>query len=496
MPKERSVSRGDQRWARFRFSVIGPLLAAPPKRGELRAELKRLAARQWVHPITGQWVSFGVSTIERWYYLALRERNDPLGVLSRKIREDHGTHPSLSPPLRNELARQYRQHPDWSYRLHADNLAVRVEQDERLGPMASYESIRRYMQAHGMLKRRRLGGRRRTAGAEAAEARFENREIRSYESEYVNALWHLDFHHGSVRVLTAPGQWVYPLLLGILDDHSRLCCHAQWYLNETAEALVHGLSQAFCKRGLCRALMTDNGGAMTAAETEQGLLRLGVVHETTLPYSPYQNGKQESFWGQVEGRLLAMLPDAKELRLAQLNEATLAWAEMEYNRKVHSELGVAPLRRFITGKDVGRASPAFEGLIQAFTAQSSRTQRRSDGTISVESLRYEVPSRYRHLKQLSIRYAAWDLSHVYLADARSGQILTRLYPQDKRKNADGRRRRKDPLGPTADPIAQRSSDETAPLLRKLIAEYAATGLPPAYLPKHENHTTRKENTHE
>ena len=38
-------------------------------------------------------------------------------------------------------------------------------------------------------------------GAQAAEHRFENREIRSYESQYVNALWHLDFHHGSFRVL-------------------------------------------------------------------------------------------------------------------------------------------------------------------------------------------------------------------------------------------------------------------------------------------------------
>ena len=49
MPEERSASRGDQRWARFRFSVIGPLLAAPPQRGELRNELEGLAARQWVH---------------------------------------------------------------------------------------------------------------------------------------------------------------------------------------------------------------------------------------------------------------------------------------------------------------------------------------------------------------------------------------------------------------------------------------------------------------
>ena len=496
MPKDRSVSEGqpaaaaqagDQRWAHFRFSVVGPLLAAPPEAGDLRGELKRLALKRWRHPITGQEVSLGASTIERWYYRALRERRDPVSVLARKIREDRGTHPSLSLALREAIAAQYRQHPDWSYQLHRDNLAVRVEQDPGLGAMPACASVRRYMQAHGLLKRRRLGGRRRTAGAQAAEARFEALEVRSYESEYVNALWHLDFHHGSVRVLTAPGEWVYPLLLGIGDDHSRLCCHAQWYLRETAEELTHGLAQAFLKRGLPRALMTDNGGAMVAAETVQGLRRLGVVHETTLPYSPYQNGKQEAFWGPVEGRLLSMIEGCADLTLARLNEATQAWVEMEYNRKAHSEIGGTPLSRFIAGKDVGRPCPGFDALRQAFMAESSRTQRRGDGTISVEGVRFELPSRYRHLKRVDVRYAAWDLSHVYLVEARSGQILVRLYPQDKHRNAEGRRRKKEALagGSPQAALPEPGGEGLAPLLRKLIAEYAATGLPPAYLPKDE-----------
>ena len=106
------------------------------------------------------------------------------------------------------------------------------------------------------------------------------------------------------RCLLPDGQWLRPIALGILDDHSRLCCHVQWYLSETAEDLVHGLSQAIQKRGLPRALLTDNGSAMVAEEVTEGLLRLGVVHERTLPYSPYQNGKQEAFWGRLEGRLM------------------------------------------------------------------------------------------------------------------------------------------------------------------------------------------------
>jgi len=156
-------------------------------------------------------------------------------------------------------------------------------------------------------------------------------------------------------------------------------------LSETAENLVHGLCQAFEKRGLPRALMSDNGSAMTAAETVQGLERLGIIHEKTLPYSAYQNGKQEVFWAQVEGRLLAMLESCIDLTLAQLNEATLAWIELEYNRKVHSEIAQTPLARYTEAKDVGRPCPDSEHLRQALTAQLSRAQRQSDGTLSVEA---------------------------------------------------------------------------------------------------------------
>src|SRR5881398_1407228 len=49
-----------------------------------------------------------------------------------------------------------------------------------------------------------------------------------------------------------------------LDDHSRLCCHAQWYLAEGAEELCHGLSQGFKKRQLPRSILFDNGSAMMA----------------------------------------------------------------------------------------------------------------------------------------------------------------------------------------------------------------------------------------
>jgi putative transposase len=482
-----AVARCHERWARFRFSVIGPLLAAPPERGELQEQLKSLAAKKWCHPITGQRVQFGLSTIERWFYTARNEKKDPMQALRRKIRFDQGGHPALSSKVREVLATQYRQHPNWSYQLHTDNLIVLIEKEPTLGAPPSYTSVVRFMRDHGLIKRPRRGPFY-SPGAQATEHRIETREIRSYESEYVNALWHLDFHHGSLRVLLNNGRWLYPLLLGIIDDHSRLCCHAQWYLAEGAEELCHGLCQALQKRALPRALMSDNGSAMLAAETTEGLARLGIVHEKTLPYAPFQNGKQESFWNGIEGRLLPMLEGVADLTLAQLNEATLAWIEMEYNRAVHSELGEAPLQRYLHHRDVGRTCPSSAELKIAFTAEAGRAQRRSDGTIALKGIRFEIPSRYHHFQRLSVRAASWDLSQVHLVEPKTGVILCRLFPLDKHNNAQGERAAKG--SPVDKPAVAGSTapSSIAPLLQKLIQQYAITGLPPAYMPKQQSNT--------
>lgn len=467
-----------QRWALLRFSIIGPLLAAPAERGDLRVAISELAKRSYPHPSTGKPTHFSFKTIERWFYKSRKDTN-PVSVLARKTPSHAGTRPSVSHALAQAIASQYRAHPRWSYQLHYDNLLALAKQDPALGCVPGYATIRRFMQERGLLKMRR----RRHNHAEEGIS-FEAREQRSYEVSHVHGLWHLDFHEGSHRVLTSLGEWKTPILLGVLDDRSRLACHLQWYLDETTETLVHGFSQAIQKRGLPRSLLTDNGSAMLAAEFTEGLARLGIIHHTTLPYSPEQNAKQEVFWAQIEGRLLAMLEGEKQLSLALLNEATQAWVEHEYHVKPHSELGkMSPIQRVLQGPSVERPSPSSDALRRAFRTETSRTQRRSDGTITVEGVRFELPGAYRTLTRPTVRVARWDLTSVDLVDPRSGAHLATLLPLDKERNADGRRRT---VGPT--PVLPEPSKPAgiAPHLRALMAEYAATGVPPAYLPKHDH----------
>src|SRR2546430_2705346 len=141
---ERRTPTIHERWALLRFAVVGRLLASPPPRGELRAELARLAGRPWFHPVTEEPTRFGASTIERWYYQARNAGADPVGVLRRRIRRDSGHHPTLGEPLRQAIRAQYAAHKSWSVQLHYDNFRVVVERDSALWALPSYATVRRY----------------------------------------------------------------------------------------------------------------------------------------------------------------------------------------------------------------------------------------------------------------------------------------------------------------------------------------------------------------
>lgn len=463
------------RWARLRFAIIGPLLAAPPAHGDLQAALEALAAKTWRDPFTGLEIRFGTSTIQRWFYAA-RGATDPVSVLRNQVRGDIGRFPSFSAEAVAALTAQYAQHPSWTAQLHHDNLRVSLAA-AGVAACPSYPSVRRYLKARGL--RRKSTPRRGSEHAGTVPERLQAREIRSYEVEYVLQLMHLDFHHGSRKVVTRRGHWVNPLLVGFIDDRSRFLCHAQWYTNEGTEELVHGLCQALQKVGLPRSIMSDRGSAMISGEFTAGLHRLGILHVPTLPRSPHVNGKQENLWSRVESRLLAMLEGEDQLSLEQLNLATQAWLTQEYHRTVHREIGATPLERYLAGPNVGRECPGSEALRAAFRIEVNRRQRRSDGTVSLHGQRLEVPSRYRHLSEVHLRYARWDLSRVDLIEPRSGQILCAVRPIDKAANAEGLRR---PLDPMTNPATPMPAAGIAPLLKQMIADYAATGLPPAYLP--------------
>jgi hypothetical protein len=101
--------------------------------------------------------------------------------------------------------------------------------------------------------------------------------------------------------------------------------------------------------------------------------------------------------------------------------------------------------------------------------------------VVVDGIRYELPVRFAHLRTVCLRSAAWDKTRLMLCDPKTAEPICRLLPQDKAQNASGQRR-----CISAPDVSSPRPDEPLPaLLRNWLAEYAATGLPPAYLPKEE-----------
>ena len=292
------MNSSSRRWAHFRFTVIGRLLAGPPDPGDLVRELTELAQKVWQHPITGRPVHFAASTLERWYYQAKNTPSDPVGKLERKIRSDSGKTLAVREAHRVALADLYRAHPRWSYQLHCDNLRALSAKRLDLQPAPSYGSVKRHMQRVGLVKKKRVRHAERD-GVKRADQHFAEREVRSFEVAHVGGLWHTDFHSGRRPIIDERGAVVTPIALAYLDDRSRLICHVQWYVQERTCDLVHGLTQAIMKRGLPRAVLTDNGAAMAGVEWKEGLTRLGITHKTTLPYSPHQKESASYYTSNV-----------------------------------------------------------------------------------------------------------------------------------------------------------------------------------------------------
>lgn len=101
---------------------------------------------------------------------------------------------------------------------------------------------------------------------------------------------------------------------------------------------------------------------------------------------------------------MAMLEGVELLTLKTLNDATVAWAEQAYHRRVHRALNITPLKRLLDSDDASRPCLVRDELGAVFRITVRNTLRRSDGSLSLEGIRYQVPAPRRLLGTLWIRY--------------------------------------------------------------------------------------------
>jgi putative transposase len=160
---------------------------------------------------------------------------------------------------------------------------------------------------------------------------------------------------------------------------------------------------------------------------------LGIQRILASPYAPEGKGKVERFFGFVRSDFLPELAHASITSLTQLNESLLAWLEVVYHRKLHTETGQAPLERY--RQDPAPATRPVDPatLRQAFLHRDQRTITKT-ATFSFQGNRYRVPA-YLCGQSVELRYDPFDLSRLelwfqdtFLQMAQPDQLVHPIHP--------------------------------------------------------------------
>jgi transposase InsO family protein len=116
--------------------------------------------------------------------------------------------------------------------------------------------------------------------------------------------------------------WREVEIIGVIDDHSRLCVTARAFAQVKAPDVVATFYEAASRYGLPQALLSDNGAVYTAAPRngrcaiESELLALGILYRHSRPYHPQTCGKIERFHQTLKKHLAAQ-PTADSLETLQ-----------------------------------------------------------------------------------------------------------------------------------------------------------------------------------
>ena len=401
--------------ALFRYTLILPILRQSSARAKHQIR-KNIAATEHDIPHS-QRRTISLTTLYRWQHLY---QAGGFEALKPQARADRGQPRVVSPDTLDRAEALKREQPLRSARSIANMLAL-----DKTNPIPEARLAPRTLRRH--LAQR---------GATTAQLLTQQRPkpYRRFERSHFGDLWQGDAMHGPWLPDPAkPDQQRQVFLFAFLDDHTRLVPHAQFYWNEQLPRLEDCFKRAILRYGRPLAVYVDRGKVYTSHQFDTICASLGIQRILASPYYPEGKGKIERFFQFVQSDFLPELARSTVTSLSQLNQSLLAWIEVLYQRKLHTETGQAPLERY--HQDPQPASrPADPSQLR--TAFLHRAQRKitKTATFSFQGNRYRVPP-YLRGQTVQLRYDPFDLAHleVWLQDtflqlAQPDRLLTTIHP--------------------------------------------------------------------
>jgi transposase InsO family protein len=365
----------------------------------IRDRIRAVAERVFMDEM-GREHRFTWRTIETW-----RARYNKHGITacSSMPRSDKGKFRKMEPEAVQEAVDQARAFLRPGFRI-SQLYRVCIEKGFLERGRIAPNTFRRMVRRYELLK---------------PETQSESKERLAFSKRYANEMWQADTLVGPF-VKDERGESRQSRLIAFLDDASRVCCHGQFFLEETHTTLKVALRAALFKRGVPFALYVDNGSIYAGKDLAVICGRLGCL----LCHAPVRDaaakGKVERFFRRVREEFLCRVLDLSSLRA--LNLQFIRWVEDEYHGSIHSTLGMKPIDRFAL--DLSRIKFLSPGQAndELFHSQATRMVK-ADNTFSFEGIRCEAPRDLRS-REIVVRFDACDPSAplvVYLGGERMGE---------------------------------------------------------------------------
>jgi len=349
--------------ALFRFGVISLLTGMrKTEKGQRERMIQEITEMSWEIPYSNR-SYISRSTVLMWLKRYMNSRGD-LRSLMPKRRSDRGRSKSIDKETQRALVNMRQEYPGVSVSVLLDM----ARDNEIIGVnfSASIQSVYRLFKRHGL------------------DEAFSTRVLKKFEAELPNDLWQSDCMHGPQIVDEGKKRKAY--LFAIIDDHSRLIVHAEFYLRENLDNYIDCLQKALRKRGLPRKLYLDNGPSFRAHRLKYSTASLGIALIHATAYHPEGKGKIERWFKTVRSQFLPKLKS--NLPLQELNEKLQEWINHHYHLSIHSSTKDKPLDRFTKSIHLLRSAPV--DLNDAFRNRIKRKVSR-DRTVSISNKLFEAP---------------------------------------------------------------------------------------------------------
>lgn len=200
-----------------------------------------------------------------------------------------------------------------------------------------------------------------------------------------------------------------------IDDFSRKILFAKYYLDEKLPCLEDSFKYMILRWGIPLVVYLDNGKVYISRQFRSVLAELRIKELHHKPYQAFAKGKVEAVMKTIKNQFQSEAARAGMKTVEELNSAFWAWAELEYNARIHSSTGQAPDERFQQGLPKEHRRVEDLATFQAMFLWKEKRTVSKWGKISLFANLYPVSSRPPG-SVVQVRFNPFDLCEVLIYD--------------------------------------------------------------------------------